>query len=169
MNDIKTTEFNIDERQQTIVINRLFNAKKNLVWEAWTNPELLYKWRAPKPFVAETKIMDFKNGGFWLYAIVGPDGNKHWSRYDYQLIEPEKKITENRIFSDENGTKKPNIQPSFATITFDEIDGKTQIIETIKYTNTEIFQRMSSDNHKKGYSSTFKQLDILLNEIKVKL
>ena len=58
MNDKKTTEFNIDERQQTIVINRLFNAERSLVWEAWTNPELLYKWRAPKPFIAETKIME---------------------------------------------------------------------------------------------------------------
>lgn len=169
MNDKKTTKFIIDEERQTIVINRLFNSKKNVIWEAWTNPKLLYKWRAPKPFTAETKIMEFKDGGFWLYAIVGPDGNKHWSRYDYQSIEPEKKIIETRIFSDENGTRNPNIQPSFATITFDEIDGKTQVTETIKYANTEMFQRMSSDNHKKGYASTFKQLDLLLNEINTKL
>jgi len=55
--------------------------------------------------------MEFEDGGFWLYAIIGPDGNKHWSQYDYQSIEPEKKITEARIFSNENGIEKPDIQP----------------------------------------------------------
>jgi uncharacterized protein YndB with AHSA1/START domain len=166
MNDNKSTEFKIDTETQTIVINRLFNATKSLIWEAWTNPVLLYQWRAPKPFTVETKIMDFKSGGFWLYAIVNPDGNRHWSRYDYQSIELENKIIETRAFSDENGIINPDFQPSFATVTFNEIDGKTQVIETIEYASTEMFQRMSSDNHRKGYASTFKQLDILLREIK---
>lgn len=75
--------FTVDKANNQIRVKRSFNAPLDLVWAAWTNPEILEQWVAPKPWWAETKTKDFREGGFWHYAMIK---EKHWSRYDYQKI-----------------------------------------------------------------------------------
>ena len=106
--------------------------------------------------------MDFREGGYWHYALVSPEGTKHWSRYDYQKIEPHKKFTELRVFSEENGTVDPDIIPTECTLVFTGEDGKTFVAITEKYGNPEMFERMATDSHKRGFSSHLKNLDRLL-------
>ena len=58
------------------------------VWSAWTQPEILDKWWAPKTWVAKTKSMEFEVGGRWLYSMCGPEGEEHWSLAQYTAITP---------------------------------------------------------------------------------
>src|SRR5687767_13982427 len=74
-----------------------------MVWDAWTKPEILVQWWAPKPWKAKTKSMDFREGGSWLYAMVGPEGEVHWSKADYKTITHLKSFSGLDAFSDENG------------------------------------------------------------------
>ncbi|HEY1055278.1 MAG TPA: SRPBCC domain-containing protein, partial [Emticicia sp.] len=53
-------DFIVDKENRTITIKREFDADLAMVWEAWTNPEILDKWYAPKPYRAETQTMDFR-------------------------------------------------------------------------------------------------------------
>ena len=76
-----------DLAAKKIHIAREFNAPIEKVWKAWTEPDLLEKWIAPKPWTAETKIMDFTVGGIWLYAMVSPEGQKHWVYAKFTAIE----------------------------------------------------------------------------------
>ncbi|WP_257867923.1 SRPBCC domain-containing protein [Flavobacterium sp. J372] len=69
-------DFNVNKENKTIIITREFAAGVALVWKAWTTPELLDQWWGPQPWRAETKSMDFTEGGYWLYAMVGPRGPK---------------------------------------------------------------------------------------------
>ena len=56
-------EFEADLAAKKIHIVREFNAPVEKVWKAWTEPELIEKWIAPKPWTAQTKILDFTVGG----------------------------------------------------------------------------------------------------------
>ncbi len=76
---IDTHELQIvkDLPKRKITVTRHFDASPELVWRAWTESELLDQWWAPQPWKAETKFLSFKVGGYWLYAMVGPDNSKH--------------------------------------------------------------------------------------------
>ena len=166
MNSNLLFEFIVDEKQKTIIIKREFNASLGLVWKGWTTAQLLDRWCAPNPYNTETKAMDFKEGGYWLYALVGPQGQKHWCRYDYTKIEAHKSITELRAFSDENGTLDPSFPRTECTVVFSSADNKTLVTITEKYESTVMFERMATDSHKNGFSSHLKNLDRLLLTLK---
>ena len=57
-----------------LVLERLLNAPRRLVWEAWTNPEHLKRWWAPKPYETTECEMDLRPGGVFRTRMVGPDG-----------------------------------------------------------------------------------------------
>lgn len=71
----------------------------DLVWDAWTKPEILDQWWAPKPYQTETKSMDFREGGMWLYAMVSPENEKHWCKNDYHKVEPKKIFQDWMLFA----------------------------------------------------------------------
>src|SRR5687768_9092826 len=96
--------FEKDLANKKLIIKRSFNADLSLVWDAWTKHEILDEWWAPKPYKAETKSQEFKEGGVWLYAMVGPEGDKHWCRADYKTIDTKKSFSYIDSFCDENGT-----------------------------------------------------------------
>ena len=56
-------DFVVDKDNKTVTIEREFLANRDLVWSAWTEPEILDQWWAPKPYVSKTKAMEFKVGG----------------------------------------------------------------------------------------------------------
>ena len=91
----------IPNKQLTVV--RDFDAPVDLVWQAWTQSDILDQWWAPKPWKAETKSMDFRAGGQWLYCMVGPTGEQHWCRVDYQAIKPQVSVVSISCFCDEEG------------------------------------------------------------------
>ena len=159
-------EFTVDKEIKTIVILREFQASLELVWKAWTTAPLLDLWCAPNPYRIETKTMNFKDGGFWHYALVSPSGEKHWSRYDYKKIEINKSITEHRVFSDEKGAVNPGFSPTECTIVFRNINGRTRVTITERYGSEVMFEKMANDSHRKGFSSHLKNLDRLLSTLK---
>src|ERR1041385_1909743 len=97
------TEVIKDLKERSVLVSREFNAPLETVWRAYTEAEFLNQWWGPAPWHAETKRMDFKPGGFWQYAMVGPEGQKHWGRMNYTAIDKHKKFEFEDIFCDENG------------------------------------------------------------------
>jgi uncharacterized protein YndB with AHSA1/START domain len=98
----------IPNKQLTVV--RDFDAPLHLVWQAWTVSDILDQWWAPKPWKAETKSMDFRAGGQWLYCMVSPDrAERHWCCVDYQAIEPQVSVRSTAVFCDEEGNPNSNM------------------------------------------------------------
>lgn len=168
MNSNLLFDFSVNKENKTIHVKREFDASLGMVWQAWTTAELLDLWCAPNPYRTETKTLDFREGGLWHYAIVSPEGKKHWSRYNYKKIEQQKSITELRAFSDENGRVSPDFARTECTIIFSETDGKTLVTITEKYGSPEMFEKMATQSHKKGFSSHLENLDKLLLTLKNK-
>jgi uncharacterized protein YndB with AHSA1/START domain len=79
------------QKKKSILVSRIFNAPIEKVWEAHTNNKMLDQWRGRlSPRKAETIKIDFKAGGYWFYAMVSPENQKHWGRMKYLSIDPNK-------------------------------------------------------------------------------
>src|SRR5258706_7832581 len=103
MNSNLLFDFSVSKENKIINVKREFDANIDLVWDAWTKPELLDQWWAPKPWKATTVSMDFRNGGKWLYYMQGPDGSRHYCRADYKSISVNKSFEGLDAFCDEDG------------------------------------------------------------------
>ncbi len=93
--------FVVDKEANTIRVERDFTAPLSLVWDAWTKPEILDQWWAPKPWRAETRTLQFTEGGHWLYCMVGPQGERQWCLFEFQQINPEESFSGLDAFCDE--------------------------------------------------------------------
>ena len=99
----KTILFNflVNKENKTIRVEREFNAPLDMVWAAWTEPRILDQWWAPKPWRAETKSMQFTEGGHWLYCMVGPEGERQWCLFEFRQIVPEESFAGLDAFCDD--------------------------------------------------------------------
>lgn len=98
-------DFTVDKATSTIHITREFAADLDLVWDAFTKAEILDQWVGPKPYRVRTKEMDFRVGGRWLYAMIGPENTAPtlYSLAEFIDIQPKTSFTTKNSFSDENG------------------------------------------------------------------
>lgn len=166
MNSNLLFDFTVNKENKTIHITREFDANLQLVWAAWTTAELLDKWWGPKPWKAQTKTMDFREGGFWLYAMVGPQGEKHWSKSNYITIKKEQSFTQKDCFCDENGTMNPAFSQSLWENNFDQKENKVQVNILITFDTLADLEAIISMGFKEGMTTDFYQLDELLSAAK---
>jgi len=86
-----------------LVITRVLNAPRELVFKAWSEVEHLKRWWGPKGLEISVAKLDFRPGGFFHYNMKSPDGHQMWAKFVYQEIEPFEKIVWVNSFSDEAG------------------------------------------------------------------
>ncbi|NQD69545.1 SRPBCC domain-containing protein [Sphingobacterium shayense] len=158
-------DFIVNKEHKTIHISREFNAHLGLVWQAWTDPELLDRWWGPQPWRAETKTMDFREGGFWLYAMVGPEGEKHWSKTNFVSIMKEKYFSSKGGFSDENGVLNPAFPQNLWENTFIADDNKVRVEMLLTYDSIDGLEKEMDMGFKEGMTLDFEQLDELLSTL----
>ncbi len=129
------------QNSKELVITRVFDASRELVWKAWTDPEMVKKWWGPKNFSAPHISIDFRVGGKYLYCMhgVGAPGSKaqdFWSAGVFKEIVPQERIVVSDYFSDKDGNKLSpaefGLSPDFpvesaVTIKFIEEGDKTKL------------------------------------------
>jgi PhnB protein len=159
MSSSLTFEFIINKENNTVTVKREFLATLELVWKAWTTPEIIDQWWAPKPWRAETKSLDFCEGGFWLYAMVGPDNQRHWGRQDYAKIVFQKSFSGTDAFCDDNGNINPELPKTFFENEFSKTNGKTLVTITSKYASPEMLEKIIEMGFKEGFTMALENLD----------
>lgn len=157
-----TFDFIVNKENNTIHIIREFAANLELVWKAWTTPELLDQWWGPQPWRAETKTMDFREGGYWLYAMVSPEGEKHWSKANFLSIVKEKSFSSKGGFSDENGNLNTAFPQNVWENTFISKENKVQVDILLSYDSLADLEKEIEMGFKEGMTIDFEQLDELL-------
>ena len=152
-------DFKVDTSTNTVLVEREFNAALSLVWDAFTKPEMLDQWWAPKPFESKTKIMDFKVGGRRFYAMVSPEGHENWQLQQYTSITPKSNFKYFSVFADKD--ENPHLPGSNWDLNFSEQDGITKV--NIRIYN-ESFERMEKilEGFKLGFTATLENLEHLL-------
>ena len=155
-------EFSVDKENKKIFVKREFAAPLSRVWAAWTERELLDQWWAPKPWQAQTKSMDFKEGGTWIYAMVGPDGTKHWSCAEFHSITPYISFSGKDAFCDEEGNIDHNMPVSVWSNEFQETGDSTTVFIAITYEKDSDIDKILEMGFKEGLSAAMENLDELL-------
>lgn len=154
-------------KTKEMTITRIFNAPVDIVWRAWSKPEIIQKWWGPKNFTAPHYIMDFRVGGKYLSCMRSPEGVDYWSTGVYKEIEPLKRIVCTDSFSNNEGKiisaalygMNPDFPPEMQiNLEFEDLNGKTKM--TLVHEGLpESEQQMCSQ----GWNESFDKLDELLN------
>jgi uncharacterized protein YndB with AHSA1/START domain len=163
MNNDLLFDFIVDKPTKTVTINREFAAELPLVWDAYTKPELLDQWYAPKPWASKTKVMDFEEGGRRFYAMVGPDGTERWAVQKYTSITPKSNFKFFNAFADKD--ENLELPGSDWDLNFREQDGTTTVSISIYNESLERFERMVEMGFKEGLTMTLNYLEELLTTL----
>lgn len=162
MKTLKQTEISKDLANNKIQVVREFDASREEVWRAWTESELLDLWWAPKPWKAITKYMDFREGGYWLYVMEGPEGDQSWCRDDYKIIVTHHSITAVDAFCDENGVRTPDLPLMYWYNQFLETDSGAKVVVELTFDSAEDLQKIVEMGFEEGFTAALGNLDELL-------
>ena len=160
LSDSYRNDFTVDKSTKTVFVNKEFDADLSLVWDAFTKPEILDQWWAPKPWESKTKFMDFKVGGRRFYAMVSPEGQEHWSIQKYTSITPKTNFKYLNAFADEN--ENPQLPGSDWDLNFSEQNGITKVSITIYNESLERMEKMIEMGFQGGFTMTLNYLEELL-------
>ena len=103
-----------------MVVTRVFDAPRELVWKAWTDPQYIMQWWGPRGFTAPVCRMDFRVGGKLLCCMRSPDGQEFWNAVEYHEIVPPERIVSLMYFADAQGNK---IDPAELGIDHEALEG----------------------------------------------
>lgn len=153
--------------EQALEITRVFNAPRELVWKAWTDPERFKQWWGPKGFTIPSCRIDLRVGGEYLYCMRSPEGKDYWCTGVYkELTEPERLVATD-CFADANGKVVPATQYGMSaefplemlvTVTFEDYGGKTR--QTLRHVGIPPGKDM--DGAREGWSESFDKLAEML-------
>ncbi len=155
-------DFTVDKATATIYITREFAAELDLVWDAFTKAEILDQWMGPKPWRVQTKEMDFREGGRWLYAMVSPENitPTRYSLAEFVEIQPKSSFTTKNSFSDENGNPiDTGFTFSLTKNSFKAGAGTTTVQIVKKMANLSELEQFVAMGYKEGMSMVMRNLD----------
>lgn len=166
------TDSNAAERE--LMITRIFDAPRELVFGALTEPERLMRWWGPKGFTWVGCTMDLRPGGMLHYCMRSPDGQDMWGKWVYREIVPPERIVFVNSFADERGN---TVRSPFSanwpleilnTLTLAEHEGKTSLTlrgGPLHATEGELKAfDAGRPSMQRGFAGTWDQLDDYLRE-----
>jgi uncharacterized protein YndB with AHSA1/START domain len=156
-------DFTVDKTAKTAFVTREFAAELSLVWDAFTKPEILDQWWAPKPWASKTKYMDFKVGGRRFYAMVSPEGQERWAIQEYTSISPKTNFKFFNTFADKD--ENPELPGSDWDLNFSEQNGATTVRVSIFNESLARMEKMIEMGFKEGFTMTLNYLEELLTEL----
>ncbi len=116
---------NTVNQTERLVVTRVFDAPRELVWKAWTDPKYVMQWWGPKGFTAPVCKIDFRVGGKFLCCMKAPDGQELWTGGEYFEIVLHEKIVYSMYFADAEGNK---VEPAHYGITHEAMDDAHDVI-----------------------------------------
>jgi uncharacterized protein YndB with AHSA1/START domain len=134
-----------------IVISRVFDAPRALVFEAMTSPEHVPHWYGPRGWSLPVCEIDLRPGGSWRYVMRGPDGAEMGLRGVYREITPPERLVTTESFDDFPGE-------SLNTLVLSEENGMTTVTATVLYESKEIRDAVRESGMQEGAAETYDRL-----------
>lgn len=154
-----------DLANKNLNVTREFNAPVEKVWKAWTDSTLLDQWWAPKPWKAQTKIMDFKAGGQWLYCMVGPNGEQSWCNVAFKTVAAQQNFSAASSFSDDEGNSIPDFPVMYWLNEFSATATGSKVTITISFDDIADLEKIVAMGFEGGFSMGLANLDELLETL----
>jgi len=112
------------DADRELILTRIIDAPRELVFRMWTDPAHLAKWWGPQGFTTPSCTMDVRPGGAWRICMRAPDGVDHWVQGVYREVVAPERLVYTFVWSDAAG--KPHYE-TLVTVTFDERGDKTEL------------------------------------------
>lgn len=121
--------------ERTMLLQRVIKAPRDIVWGAWFNPETLPKWWGPDGFSCRTQRIDLREGGEWVFDMIGPDGTVYPNHHLYSDIRSGERIGYALLWG-ENGPKHAD-----AWVMFEDADAGTKVTLGMVFSSAAEFQQ----------------------------
>lgn len=138
-----------------VVLTRVFDAPRHLVYEAMTRPELVKRWFGPHGWSLAVCEIDLRVGGTWRYVLEGPDGRSMGMGGEYREIVPGERTVHTESFDDYPGD-------SVVTTVLTEHDGRTTLTGTVLSESQEVRDAVIASGMEHGAAETYDRLAELL-------
>ena len=158
-------DFTVDKATNTVIINREFAAELSLVWDAFTQPEILDQWGAPAPWITQTIKMDFKVGGRRFYKMISAEGREFFSVQDFTSITPKTNFKYISGSCDIDENINTDFYGAENNLNFSEANGVTTFRMSIKYKDLAMLEMMANEYFKQGFTMTLNMLEELLKTL----
>jgi uncharacterized protein YndB with AHSA1/START domain len=136
---------------RVLVITRVFDAPRSLVFKAWTDPEHMVHWFGPKGFKSTVLKNELRPGGAYRIHMLGPDGD-HWTQGVYREVVPPERLVMVGSWADAHGN--PTRPETTLTLLFEDHGGKTRLT-----LHNAVFESVTArDAHKGGWTSSLERL-----------
>ncbi len=119
---------------RTMVLERIIDAPVSVVWQAWADPNALPQWWGPNGFTCRTDRIDLREGGEWVFDMIGPDGTVYPNHHKITAHDPERHIAYTLHWG-ENGPKHAD-----ATVDFDDLGDTTKVTMRMVFITAKEFE-----------------------------
>jgi len=132
---------------RVLVITRVFDAPRSLVFKAWTDPEHMVHWFGPRGFKSTVLKNDLRPGGAYRIHMLGPDGD-HWTQGVYREVVPPERLVMVGSWADAHSN--PTRPETTLTLLFEDHGGKTKLT-----LHNAVFESVTArDAHQSGWNSS---------------
>ncbi len=136
----------LESSDREIVISRVLFAPRELVWQAWADPQHVAHWWGPRGFTTTTKRHEFRVGGYWEHVMHGPDGTDYPNKSRFLEIVPLERITYRHGGGSDDLEDDRRGATFTATWTFETVDGgKTRLVGRMVFPSKEARDRVVRD------------------------
>lgn len=160
-----SNEMTFKAEGQEIILERVFDAPRELVFKAFSEAEHLKHWWGPRGWTLTVCNVDFRPGGAWHYCMKCMDKNQgdfyefeSWGKGVYKEIVEGEKIVYVDYFSDAEGNEAEGMPPSEITLTFTEHEGKTKVVNRAKFESPEALKTVLEMGVEPGIRQTWDRL-----------
>lgn len=164
---VKQNHESSTQSDREIVITRIFNAPRELVFKAWTEAKHIEQWWGPEGFTTRVTEMDLRPGGQWCYVMISPDGTEYPAQGVFrEIVPPERLVT-----SDEFGEGIKKVldvdlpQGMVMTVLFEDLDGKTKLTIQIVHESADDRRKHEEMGVVPGWNSSLDCLDQYLPKL----
>jgi uncharacterized protein YndB with AHSA1/START domain len=150
------------------VASRVYDAPRDLVWKAFTEPERMKEWWGPKGFKVIASKMDLRPGGGYHYGMQAPNDSAMWGKFVFrEIVAPERMVLINSFSDEACGITRHPMSPTWplemlSTFTFEDVGGKTKVtIRWAPHNATDEERKTfdtSHDSMRQGWGGTMDQL-----------
>lgn len=145
--------------KQELVITRVFDAPRDLVFKSMTDPSLIPQWWGPRNLTTTVDKMDVKPGGLWRFIHIDKDGNEFGFHGVYHSVLPPEQVVYTFEFEGMPG------HVMLETVTFEEYEGKTKLIDHSVFQSVEARDGMLQSGMEEGAAETMDRLEELLAKV----
>jgi uncharacterized protein YndB with AHSA1/START domain len=153
------THLTAEPGKQELVITRIFDVPRDLVFRAYTDPELVPRWWGPRSYTTTVEEMDVRPGGTWRYVQHGAGGNEYGFHGVYHDVTPPERLIYTFEFEPMPG------HVALETVTLEDLNGRTKVTDRVVYQTVEDRDGTLQSGMEEGMNETMDRFADLLKEL----